>query len=56
MSSDPYFWLIIIVVLTVNLVRRRQKIIAMSQELRTIATPEVNRPKEGDHDANRKCP
>ena len=54
MPSDPYFWLILIVVLTVNLRRRRKAIIAMPGGPHTIATPVLMRPREGNHAANPK--
>ncbi len=55
MSPDTYFWLIIIVLLTLDLRRRFKKISATSHGLRVVATPDVNQPKEGDQDANPEC-
>ena len=54
MSPDAYFWLIVIVLLTVDLRRRLRKLNAMSKGLRTIATPVLMKPKEGNHAVNSK--
>lgn len=55
MSPDAFFWLLVIVLLTLDLRRRLRKLSAMSNRLRTIATPDLSKPREEDHAANPKC-